>query len=241
MAALSVDPAVLQVSGLTKSYREGSNDREVLRGVSFDIRQGELVVLLGRSGSGKSTLLNLISGMDTPTAGRIAYGGVDLTTLSDEDRTVFRRESIGLIFQSFNLIPTLTVEENVLLPLDLTGGLTLGRRQEALAFLDHVGLSGRGSSFPDRLSGGEQQRVAIARALAHEPTLILADEPTGNLDFRTAEVVMDVLEKQVHDRERTMLIATHDKDIISLADRVFMLHEGLIKEMSPSEAMSPSS
>lgn len=210
-------------------------DRTVLQGLSFEIRKGELVVLLGRSGSGKSTLLNLISGMDAPTSGSIRFRDTELTKLSETERTLFRRHAIGIIFQSFNLIPTLKVEENILLPLELGGKLDKDKRQRALAVLEEVGLADRAGSFPDLLSGGEQQRVAIARALAHDPLLILADEPTGNLDFKTAGLVMDILERIVHDKERTMLIATHDRDIIGLADRVFELQEGILREVSPAE------
>jgi len=226
----------LSVRDLVKTYREGSLDRAVLQGLSFDIKKGELVVLLGRSGSGKSTLLNLISGMDAPTTGSIRFRDTELTKLSETERTLFRRHAIGIIFQSFNLIPTLKVEENILLPLELGGKLDKDQRQRALAVLEEVGLADRAGSFPDLLSGGEQQRVAIARALAHDPLLILADEPTGNLDFKTAGLVMDILERIVHDKERTMLIATHDRDIIGLADRVFELQEGVLREVSPAES-----
>ena len=231
---------LLDVSDLRKSYHEGDQQRDVLSGVSFGIRQGELVVLLGRSGSGKSTLLNLISGMDVPSSGSIRYGDTDLTSLSDTDRTLFRRRAIGIIFQSFNLIPTLTVRENILLPIELAGGTDKDRETQALAVLDDVDLADRADSFPDRLSGGEQQRVAIARALAHDPALILADEPTGNLDFRTASTVMDILERLVHDERRTMLIATHDRDIIGLADRVLELQGGILTERSRDDLVSAS-
>jgi len=216
------------------------SERDVLSDVSFSINQGELVVLLGRSGSGKSTLLNLISGMDVPTAGTILFNGTDLTSLSDNERTLFRRRHLGIIFQSFNLIPTLTVEENILLPLELAGSADAEQRALALDVLSEVGLVDRAGSFPDRLSGGEQQRVAIARALAHDPSLILADEPTGNLDFRTAETVMDILQRLVHDERRTMLIATHDRDIIRLADRVLELQGGRLSDVTTEKHASPS-
>jgi len=227
---------VLSVQDLVKTYREGSLERTVLQGLSFEILKGELVVLLGRSGSGKSTLLNLISGMDAPTSGSIRFEDTELTRLTETERTMFRRHAIGIIFQSFNLIPTLKVEENILLPLELGGNIDKAQRQRALDVLVEVGLADRANSFPDLLSGGEQQRVAIARALAHDPLLILADEPPGNLDFRTASLVMDILERIVHDKDRTMLIATHDRDIIGLADRVFELQEGQLREVSPTEA-----
>lgn len=230
--------AVLQVRNLRKTFLEGSRERHVLTDVSFDIRRGELVVLLGRSGSGKSTLLNLMSGMDAPTSGTIRFENTELTSLGETDRTMFRRHAIGIIFQSFNLIPTLKVEENVLLPLELGGNVDESKRKRALEVLAEVGLADRHDSFPDLLSGGEQQRVAIARALAHDPLLILADEPTGNLDFKTAGMVMNILERIVHDDERTMLIATHDRDIIGLADRVFELQEGRLEEISQTQAVS---
>ncbi|MDE2997157.1 MAG: ABC transporter ATP-binding protein [Bacteroidota bacterium] len=223
---------ILDVQHLRKSYQEGDFSRDVLSDVSFSIDRGELVVLLGRSGSGKSTLLNLISGMDVPSSGAIRFNDTDLTALSDTERTLFRRHSIGIIFQSFNLIPTLTVAENILLPLELSGNVASEDRDRALQVLSEVGLESRADSFPDRLSGGEQQRVAIARALAHEPDLILADEPTGNLDFRTAETVMDILERLVHDERRTMLIASHDRDIIGLADRVLELQGGVLTDQT---------
>ncbi|MDA0379394.1 MAG: ABC transporter ATP-binding protein [Bacteroidetes bacterium] len=232
----SLSDRLLDVSGLSKSYLEGASERLVLSDVSFSVRRGELVVLLGRSGSGKSTLLNLISGMDVPTSGSVRFGDTDLTRMSDTDRTLFRRHALGIIFQSFNLIPTLTVRENILLPLELAGKKNGRTDEQALAVLQDVGLADRADTFPDRLSGGEQQRVAIARALAHDPLLVLADEPTGNLDFRTAATVMDILESLVHNRSRTMLIATHDRDIISLADRVFSLQGGLLTEVSAAEA-----
>jgi putative ABC transport system ATP-binding protein len=230
--------AVLQVRDLRKTFLEGSRERHVLTGVTFDIRKGELVVLLGRSGSGKSTLLNMISGMDAPTSGTIRFQDTELTGLSETERTLFRRHAIGIIFQSFNLIPTLKVEENILLPLELSGRVDASQRARALEVLTEVGLADRHNSFPELLSGGEQQRVAIARALAHDPMLILADEPTGNLDFKTAGIVMDILERIVHDEERTMLIATHDRDIIGLADRVFELQEGGLQEITHAQATS---
>ena len=194
------------------------------------VREGEFVVLLGRSGSGKSTLLNLLSGMDLPTSGEVMIGGKNLTTLSEHDRTLFRRKHIGFVFQSLNLIPTLTVAENILMPLELNGRMSREEQEEALRYLDHVGLEDRAESFPDRLSGGEQQRVAIARALGHDPLLILADEPTGNLDYKTGQHVMDLLNRLVRDKGKTILVVTHDRDLISLADRVLSLQGGRLEE-----------
>ena len=223
---------LVRVSNLTKVYREGETERVVFSGMNLDLHPGELVVLLGRSGSGKSTLLNLISGIYEATSGKIFFGDVELTALSENDRTLFRRESIGIIFQSFNLIPTLTVAENMLLPMELNGRLSEERRAKALGVLEEVGLLNRQDSYPDRLSGGEQQRVALARALAHEPLLILADEPTGNFDLKTADQVMQILHRLIHDEKRTMLIATHDRDILNLADRILSLKEGVLTEVN---------
>ena len=172
---------LISLRGLTKVYEEGDRMYPVFREVSLQIHHGEFIVLLGRSGSGKSTLLNLMSGIDLPTSGEVIFsteqGEVNLTRLSERERTLFRRAQIGFIFQFFNLIPTLTVEENLLLPLELNGHEGPAARQSAFDLLDAVGLADRTQSFPDRLSGGEQQRVAIARALVHDPLLLLADEP----------------------------------------------------------------
>ena len=221
-------PSVVALRGLTKVYQEGDRQRAVLDGLELTLAPGEFVVLLGRSGSGKSTLLNLISGIDVPTRGTVHYGERDLTALSEHERTLFRRRHVGFVFQSFNLIPTLTVEENILLPLELAGRLSDADRERALGFLEDVGLGNRRASFPDRLSGGEQQRVAIARALAHEPDLVLADEPTGNLDFETGRQVLDLLDRLVRQAGRTMLVATHDRDLRRVADRVLELRGGVL-------------
>ena len=229
---------LLRVRDLHKSYREGERTREVLQGIDLAIRSGEFVVLLGRSGSGKSTLLNLVSGLDRPDSGSVVLGETDLARLSEQERTLFRRRHLGFVFQAFNLIPTLTVLENVLLPLELAGRLDQAGRTRAQNLLDEVGLGDRAGSFPDRLSGGEQQRVAIARALAHDPLFLLADEPTGNLDYRTGRQVLDLLERLVHRAGRTMLVATHDRDILDLADRVLVLHGGQVRASTPEEALA---
>lgn len=221
------DPLVT-VQQLNKSFEEGGNTRFVLDDVNFDIEQGEFVVMFGRSGSGKSTLLNLLSGIDLPTSGDIKIGGIDLTALSEHERTLFRRQHIGFVFQTFNLIPTLTVRENILLPLDLNNRMNKGDIDDALSFLAEVGLKDRMDSYPDRLSGGEQQRVAIARALAHNPMLVLADEPTGNLDDDTADQVLQLFDTLVRQMGKTTLVATHDRGMASLADRVFTLQGGQI-------------
>jgi len=213
-----------------KAYQEGERKRTVLSDLNLTIQEGEFVVLLGRSGSGKSTLLNIISGIDVPDTGDVVLGGTNVTKLSERDRTLFRREHIGFVFQAFNLIPTLTVAENILLPLELNGRTSASEQKAALETLGHVGLADRANSFPDRLSGGEQQRVAIARALAHDPLLILADEPTGNLDFKTASHVLGLIDELVHQQGKTTLMVTHDHDLIRLADRVLTLQEGQLEE-----------
>lgn len=227
--------AHIQLNKLTKSYQEGDKTRAVLDEMNLSVKEGELIVLLGRSGSGKSTLLNLVSGIDKPDSGEVVIGGTDLSKLNEKDRTLFRRKNIGFVFQSFNLISTLTAYENVLLPLKLKGvkdDETLGKAQQ---FLDEVGLGDRGDSYPDRLSGGEQQRVAIARALAHEPMLILADEPTGNLDYETGKTILDILNNLVRKNGRTIILATHDRDICKIADRVLEIRGGKLSEVSITE------
>lgn len=217
---------------VNKSYQEGENVRTVLKDLELRVSEGELIVLLGRSGSGKSTMLNVISGIDQPDSGQINIGGSDLAKLNEKQRTLFRRKNIGFIFQSFNLISTLTAEENVLLPLKLKGVEDKDLLQKARAFLDEVGLGNRSDSYPDRLSGGEQQRVAIARALAHEPMLILADEPTGNLDYETGKKILDILNRLVRNNGRTIILATHDRDICSIADRVVELQGGKLHNIT---------
>src|SRR5580765_2580869 len=222
-------PAV-ELLHVGKTYREGDSERAVLSDVSLAIEPGEIVVLVGRSGSGKSTLLNLIAGIDRPTAGRVLVDGTDLTALDEQARTRFRRRHIGFVFQFFNLIPLLTVEENLLLPLDLNGRADAKGLARARALLERVGLAGRGDSFPERLSGGEQQRVAIARALIHDPDVILADEPTGNLDADTAAGVLDLLDTLARETGRTVLMATHSREVMGVADRVFTIERGALVE-----------
>ena len=227
--------ALVRLRDLTKTYQEGDQERAVLRQLNATIQDGEFVVLMGRSGAGKSTLLNLISGIDRPTAGEVIVGDTTLTTLSEHERTLFRRRHIGFVFQSFNLIPTLTVEENITLPLELSGEVDAARRERALSVLDEVGLRARADSFPDRLSGGEQQRIAIARALAHDPLLILTDEPTGNLDYDTGRQVLDLLQRLVREHGKTMLVATHDRSMVRAADRVLTLQSGVLESHTPEE------
>jgi putative ABC transport system ATP-binding protein len=222
-------PAV-ELRKVSKSYREAEVERAVLRDVSVTIASGEIAVLLGRSGSGKSTLLNVIAGIDRPSAGTVLVDGTDLTALDEQARTRFRRRHIGFVFQFFNLIPLLTVEENLLLPLELNGRADPAGVARARALLERVGLGGRGDSFPDRLSGGEQQRVAIARALVHEPALVLADEPTGNLDAETAAGVLELLDTLAREAGRTVLMVTHSREVVGVADRIFTIQRGALVE-----------
>ena len=217
---------IVQIRGLSKTYDEAGRTRLVLDRVDLEIEAGEFFVLLGKSGSGKSTLLNLMSGIDRPDAGQIVIGGTDITALSERQQTLFRRDYIGIIFQFFNLIPTLTVLENVILPDELRGMSRRDSEKLGRRLLERVGLADRAGTFPDKLSGGEQQRVAIARALAHEPTLVLADEPTGNLDEDTGRSVLALLLELTRDAGKTLVMATHNPDIVPLANRVCRIHEG---------------
>ena len=219
---------LIEVQGLSKRYREGARERVVLDAVDLTVHEGEFVVLLGPSGSGKSTLLNLISGIDEPTSGSVRIRGVEITSLSERERTLFRRRHIGFVFQFYNLIPTLTVEENLLLPLELVG--RGGERVRAREILAMLGLADRAGEAPDRLSGGEQQRVAIARALIHDPLLVLADEPTGNLDRQSGERVLDLLEGMVRNSGRTLFAVTHSDALAARADRVLTLRDGELHE-----------
>ncbi len=220
----------MRVAELTKVYEGSASGRQVLDRVSATFEAGQFTVLLGRSGSGKSTLLNLIAGIDLPTKGEIWIGDLNVTRLSERERTLFRRRHIGFVFQFFNLIPTLTAVENVSLPLELGGTREREAQRRAAALLERVGLGDRLSAPPDRLSGGEQQRVAIARALAHDPVLILADEPTGNLDEETGESVLQLLLNLVREAGKTLIMATHSLEIVPLADHVFRVTEGRLVE-----------
>jgi putative ABC transport system ATP-binding protein len=222
--------AAIELRGLRKRFQEGDTERTVLEGVDLVIDPGQFVVLLGQSGSGKSTLLHLIGGIDTPSCGSVCIGGVDLTALDERRRTLFRRDRIGFIFQFFNLIPTLSVLENVTLPSELAGVSRPALETAALDLLGQVGLADRASTMPDRLSGGQQQRVAIARALLHQPLLILADEPTGNLDEHTGEQVLQLLIALTRQRGRTLVMATHNAAIADQADRVLRVQEGHLLE-----------
>jgi putative ABC transport system ATP-binding protein len=220
------DAPLVELRGISKSFREGERERAVLKDASLSVARGEWLFLLGKSGSGKSTLLNLLSGIDLPDQGEVLIDGRSINRLSERERTLFRRAGIGFIFQSYNLIPTLTVAENLLLPLELTGALNAVSRKQGLELLDQVGLADRAGSYPDRLSGGEQQRVAIVRALTHRPLLVLADEPTGNLDAESGREVLDLFQRLLRPSATTLVLVTHSGEVARLADRLVCIREG---------------
>ena len=213
---------MLTIRNLTKSYG-GASGRPVLRGIDLDLARGDYVAIMGESGIGKSTLLNLIAGLDTPDAGSIALDGVEVTSLDDDARTLLRRRDIGFVFQAFHLLPHLTVVQNVELPLRLNGGTAATARQRAGEMLAAVGLDGFAERYPRELSGGQMQRVAIARALVHRPKLVLADEPTGNLDQETAAQTLDVLRQQVAANAGAGILITHSAAAAATVQRVLTL------------------
>jgi putative ABC transport system ATP-binding protein len=211
---------------VSKDYSEGGELRRVLKDAELTVGEGEFVAIRGRSGSGKTTVLNLVAGIDLPTTGEVVVGGHSLGRLSPRERTLFRRDHVGFVFQFFNLIPTLSVLENVMLPAELAG--VDGARERAQELLRLVDLADRRGAFPDRLSGGEQQRVAIARALMRDPRLVLADEPTGNLDEAAGAAVMELALSATRRAGRTLLLATHSRELAGRADRVLTIEGGRI-------------
>ena len=230
----------IELIDVHKSYREGDRTHEVLVGARGEIASGERVAVLGPSGSGKSTLLNLVSGIDLPDRGAVRVGSTEINALTERERTLFRRKHVGFVFQFFNLLPTLSVLENLLLPMELTGELNRESRARALGLLDAVELAGRADAFPDRLSGGEQQRVAIARALVHEPGLILADEPTGNLDEDTSERVVSLLDELVQMHHATLVVVTHSRELAARMDRTLEVDHGRLVEPSTTSERADS-
>ncbi|MDP9411794.1 MAG: ABC transporter ATP-binding protein [Actinomycetota bacterium] len=218
----------VEAVGLEKVYGEGSATVRALKGVSLGFRAGEFAAIMGPSGSGKSTLLHILGALDTPTSGRVVVGGTELSGLSDRRLTLLRRERMGFVFQFFNLIPTLSAEENVLLPVLIAGKRPSEYAERLDELLDLVGLAGRRRHRPDELSGGEQQRVAIARALIRRPHIILADEPTGNLDSKTGAEVLALLKESAARYEQTILMVTHDPRAAATADRVVFLSDGRV-------------
>lgn len=218
--------SILKVAGLKKYYGKGDTIVKALDDVTLEIERGKFTAIIGTSGSGKTTLLNMLGGLDTPTAGSIQIGNTDLTKLNSEQATVFRRKQIGFVFQNYNLVPVLTVWENIVFPISLDG------RKPDKSFIMQVvkllGLEGRLDSLPNHLSGGQQQRVAIARALASKPSIILADEPTGNLDSKTSDDVIGLLKRTSHEFCQTIVMITHNLEIARMADRVVRIEDGHI-------------
>jgi putative ABC transport system ATP-binding protein len=225
---MSEQPIVLEAKALHKSYQLGGHRVDALSGVDFQIAKGEFVAIMGPSGSGKSTLLHLMGGLDRPSEGEVVLAGQQLSVLSDDQATLVRRHNIGFVFQFFNLVPTLTAEENIALPL-VIDGKNIRQYQERLdALLTLVGLADRRHHKPDQLSGGEQQRVALARALVTEPAIVLADEPTGNLDSKTGALIMDLLRRSCDELAQALIAVTHDARAATYADRVVFLRDGQI-------------
>ena len=220
----------VQVRGLSRSYREAERLRPVIRDAELRILPGECVALLGRSGSGKSTLLNLIAGIDRPDSGSVLIAGQELGALREPALTLFRRRHIGFVYQFFNLIPTLSCAENIALPLELNGWTRDASARQTGQMLEAVGLRQRADAYPDQLSGGEQQRVAIGRALVHRPTLLLADEPTGNLDQTAGTQVLELMLSLAREERSSLLLVTHSLAVAQRADRVLTLHEGRLHE-----------
>ncbi len=220
--------SVVEAEALRKQYRLGQHTVDALRGVDLVVEKGQFVAIMGPSGSGKSTLLHLLGGLDKPSEGEVTIAGHRLSILDDNETTLVRRHNIGFVFQFFNLLPTLTAEENVALPL-IIDGQDLRKHQERIdALLDLVGLADRRHHKPDQLSGGEQQRVAIARALVTEPTIVLADEPTGNLDSTTGKVIMELLRKSCDELDQSIVVVSHDPKAAAYADAIVFLGDGRI-------------
>ena len=218
--------SILQTTELKKYYGTKPNITKALDGVNLSVEQGEFVAIVGTSGSGKSTLLNMIGGLDVPTSGKVIVDGRDLSTLKDEQLTIFRRRKIGFIFQNYNLVPVLNVFENIVLPVELDGGrVDTNFLNEVVGFL---GLKDKMNSMPNNLSGGQQQRVAIARALAARPTIVLADEPTGNLDSKTSVDVLSLMKTSSYKFKQTLVMITHNNEIAQLADRIIRIEDGKI-------------
>lgn len=220
---------ILETRQVRKQFGEGETAVEAVKGIDLQVTSGEFVAIMGRSGSGKSTLLTMLGGVDVPTSGHVLIEGVDMAKMSDDERTLMRRRRIGFIFQSFNLLPILTAEENVALPMELDGLLSSEAKERAGKALELVGMTARKQHVPSKMSGGEQQRVAIARALAISPAILLADEPTGNLDSANSKRITNLLRQLVDQERQTIVMVTHDPTVAGLADRVVHVVDGLIE------------
>jgi putative ABC transport system ATP-binding protein len=221
-------PVILEARDLVKRYRLGEGQVDALRGVSLSVNKGDFVAIMGASGSGKSTMLHILGGLDLPTSGDVVIDGLNLAALDEEHRTLTRREKTGFVFQFFNLIPLLNVRENVALPFLIAGEALGPHKGRVDALLELVGLTAMADHKPDQLSAGEQQRVALARALATEPAILLADEPTGNLDYTTGSEILDLLWDSCERLGQTIILVTHDARAAAYADRVFVLRDGAI-------------
>ena len=219
---------MIQLKDVSRTVTSGAGPLTILHPTSLDIAKGRAVAITGPSGSGKSTLLGLIAGLDAPTSGQIWLDGTEITGLSEERLARLRGEKVGIVFQFFHLLPSLTAFENVLVPMEIAG--VAGARERAQALVEDVGLAGRGHHFPSQLSGGEQQRIAIARALANDPPIVLADEPTGNLDSATGRLVIDLLISVNRKRGRTLVLVTHDPELAAMTDEAIALRDGHVVE-----------
>jgi putative ABC transport system ATP-binding protein len=229
---------VLQAQHLRKDYQLGEHQVSALVGVDFQVAQGEFVAIMGPSGSGKSTLLHLLGGLDSPSGGTVILAGESLAELSERQATLVRRHNVGFVFQFFNLLPTLSAEENILLPVIIDGKNPKEYKDQLTHLLELVGLVDRRTHKPDQLSGGEQQRVAVARALITQPAILLADEPTGNLDTKTGTAIMDLLRRSCDELGQTVIVVSHDPKATAYADRVIFLRDGdIVREFKPDPEM----
>jgi len=228
---------VINLREVSKTVMSGSEPLTILHPITLDVPRGEFLAIVGPSGSGKSTLLGLVAGLDAPTSGRVSIDGVDITQLGEDALARLRGEKIGFVFQFFHLIPSLTAYENIAVPMEIAGADDVRRRAERL--LEEVGLTGRAHHYPSQLSGGEQQRVALARALANDPPIVLADEPTGNLDTANGRHIMDLLRSIHRARATTVVLVTHDAELAAMADSRIVLRDGRVVERGGAERAQP--
>lgn len=234
------EKALINIKNVRKVYRMGDERVVALDDISLEIFKGEIVCFLGKSGSGKSTFLNMVAGLEKPTKGEIVIGNVPIHKLNEEQVTMFRQKNIGFIFQAYNLLPMLTALENVEYPLMLRGMDRKKRTKRALQALEEVGLKGYENRKPNQMSGGQQQRVGIARAIGVDPKIVFADEPTGNLDSKTTEMVMSLIVEKIHKNNQTMILVTHDNTIAKYADRIVTIKDGNIINIQTKEEFNPS-